>query len=160
MSDGAPKLIAIDEEANDQIMQSGCWGKAHRAAHEALALCPVLDGCARNGRRVLLADCGLLRGQMTLVGAPAIGEKRWRPTARAALAAAARVPRTVIQSHPRSLCHGGDRWCAVTPGSPLACPPRSTSHPAPTATRDVGPSLPHEHSRPPHKQSAGLQLLQ
>ena len=34
MSDGEPKLITIDEEANDEIMHGRRFGKADGAAHE------------------------------------------------------------------------------------------------------------------------------
>jgi len=34
MLECAPKLVVIDEDANDQIVHRHCFGKANRAAHE------------------------------------------------------------------------------------------------------------------------------
>jgi len=36
MSDGLPKLVAIDEEAHDQIVHGGRFGEADRPADKSL----------------------------------------------------------------------------------------------------------------------------
>ena len=40
MSEEASKLIAIDEETDDQIVHRRRFGKANRATHETLDPCP------------------------------------------------------------------------------------------------------------------------
>ena len=73
--DCAPKLVAIDEEADHKIVHGRRLGKAYRTAHEPFNPGPQVDVLAFDGLRVLFAD-GMLRGvEMPLVGAPAIGEK-------------------------------------------------------------------------------------
>ena len=56
MSDGSPKLIAIDEEANHQIVHRRRFGKANRATYEPLDPGPQIDVFALDCLRVLLAD--------------------------------------------------------------------------------------------------------
>jgi hypothetical protein len=75
MSDGSPKLIAIDEETDYQIVHSRRFRKANRAAHEPLDPGPQSDMFALDYLGVLFADCVLLGGDMPLVGAPPIGVK-------------------------------------------------------------------------------------
>ena len=60
MSDEEPKLIAIDEETNDQIVHRRRFGKAHRATHETLDPGPHIDVFALDFLRVLLANVMLL----------------------------------------------------------------------------------------------------
>ena len=43
MSNEEPTLIAIDEEANHQIVHGRCFGKANRTTHETLDACPQVD---------------------------------------------------------------------------------------------------------------------
>ena len=43
MLDGYPKLIAIDEEADHQIVHGRRFGKANRTAHEPFNPCPQID---------------------------------------------------------------------------------------------------------------------
>ena len=45
MLDCDPKLGAIDEETNDQIVHRRRFGKANRAAHETLDPGPAREGC-------------------------------------------------------------------------------------------------------------------
>jgi hypothetical protein len=75
MLDCYPKLIAIDEEADHQIVHSCRLGKAQRAAYEPFNPGPQVDVLAFDRLRVLLADGMLLGVEMPLVGAPAISEK-------------------------------------------------------------------------------------
>jgi hypothetical protein len=68
MLECAPKLAAIDEEANDQIVQRRCFGKANRAAHETFAPGPHIDVFALDFLCMLLANLMLLWVDMPLVG--------------------------------------------------------------------------------------------
>ena len=43
MSEGPPKLVAIDEEADHQIVHGRRFRKTNRAAHETLDPCPQID---------------------------------------------------------------------------------------------------------------------
>ena len=79
MSEGSPKLIAIDEEADHQIVHGRRFGKANRATYEPLDPGPQIDVFALDRLRVLFADDVLLRGDMPLVGPPAIGVKARDP---------------------------------------------------------------------------------
>ena len=72
MSDEASKFVAIDEEAHDQIMHGGRFGKANCPAYKALDPRPQIDMFALDFLGVLLADHVLLRGEMPLVGTPSI----------------------------------------------------------------------------------------
>ena len=71
--DGYPKLVAIDEESDHQIVHGRRFGKANRAAHETLNPCPQIDVFALDFLGVLFADGVLLGLDMPLIGAPAIG---------------------------------------------------------------------------------------
>jgi hypothetical protein len=67
-----PKLIAIDKPSNDEVMQLGRAGTAHRLTHEALdpgAQCQVL---ALDLLRGALARLVLLRIELTRVRAPRV----------------------------------------------------------------------------------------
>jgi hypothetical protein len=75
MSDEASKFVAIDEEAHDQIMHGGRFGKANCPAYKALDPGPQIDMFALDFLGVLLADHVLLRGEMPLVGTPSIRVK-------------------------------------------------------------------------------------
>src|SRR5882672_6273801 len=75
MSDGSPKLVAIDEEAHDQIVHGCRFGEADRPAYKSLNSGPQIDVLALNFLGVLLAYHMLLRGDMPLVGTPAIRVK-------------------------------------------------------------------------------------
>src|SRR5712691_10348807 len=66
MSDEEPKLIAIDEETNDQIVHRRRFGKANRATHEPLDPGPQIDVFALDFLRLLLANVMLLRVDMPL----------------------------------------------------------------------------------------------
>src|SRR6266568_9594455 len=70
--DRYPKLIAIDEETNDQIVHRRRFGKADRATHETLDPCPQIDVFTLNSLRVLLAHVMLRWVDMPLVSTPAI----------------------------------------------------------------------------------------
>jgi hypothetical protein len=65
---GYPKLVAIDEKANHQIVHCCGFGKAHRATHKTLDPGPQIDMLALDGLRMLFADGLLLGGQMQLAG--------------------------------------------------------------------------------------------
>ena len=71
----SPKLVAMDEEGEHEIVQGRRLGKAYRTAHEPLNPGPQVAVLAFDGLCVLLADGMLLGVKIALVGAPAIGEK-------------------------------------------------------------------------------------
>ena len=75
MSDGSPKLIAIDEEPNHHVVHALCLGKADRPAYQPLDPGAQGDGLALNLLRVFLANRVLLCRHMPLVGTPAVGER-------------------------------------------------------------------------------------
>ncbi len=75
MSEESPKLIAIDEETNHQIVHGCRLGKAKRAADQPLEPSPQINVFALDGLRVLFTDDVLLRGAMPLVRPPTIGVK-------------------------------------------------------------------------------------
>ena len=75
MSEGSPKLIAIDEETDHQIMHGCRLGKANRAAYKPLDPSPQIDVFALTGLRVLFTDDVLLRDDMPLVRPPTIRVK-------------------------------------------------------------------------------------
>ena len=75
MLDYRPKLVAIDEEADHQIVHGRCFGKTNRPAYKAFDPRPQVDVFALNFLRMLFADFVLLGVDMTLIGAPAIGVK-------------------------------------------------------------------------------------
>jgi hypothetical protein len=70
--DGSPKLVAIDEEANHQIVHGRRFGKANRTVHETLDPRSEIDMRALDFLHVRFAHVVRLGGQMALVGAPAI----------------------------------------------------------------------------------------
>ena len=70
MLEGSPKLIAIDEEADHQIMHGCRFGKAKRAAYKPLDPSSQIDVLALDGLRVLFPDDVLLRNNMPLVRPP------------------------------------------------------------------------------------------
>ena len=73
MSDEEPKLIAIDEEANHQIVPRRRFGTAHGATHETLDPGAQIDVLAFDFLCVLFADFVWLWVEMPLLGAPSIG---------------------------------------------------------------------------------------
>jgi hypothetical protein len=79
ISDGSPKLVAIDEEAHDQIVHRRRFRKANCATHKTLDPCPQIDMFALDFLGVLLADHVLLRSDMPLVGALSIRVKPCDP---------------------------------------------------------------------------------
>ena len=79
MSEESPELIAIDEEADHQIMHGCRLGKANRAADQPLDPGPQIDMFALDGLRVLFTDDVLLWGEMPLVRSPSISVKARDP---------------------------------------------------------------------------------
>ena len=75
MLDCDPKLGAIDEETNDQIVHRRRFGKANRAAHEPFDPGPQIDVFALDFLRIVLANVMLLRVDMPLVRPPPIRVK-------------------------------------------------------------------------------------
>src|SRR5712691_7170826 len=73
--EGYPKLIAIDEEANHEIVHRRRFGKANGAPYEPLDPGPQVDVFALDFLRVLLAHMMLLWVDVPLVRAPPIGVK-------------------------------------------------------------------------------------
>src|SRR5262245_31917151 len=75
MSEGPPKLIAIDEEADHHIVHGCRLGKANRATYEPLDPSPQINVFALDGLRGLFTDDVLLRDEMPLIRPPSIGVK-------------------------------------------------------------------------------------
>src|SRR4051812_31678914 len=75
MSEGSPKLIAIDEKADHQVVHGCRFGKANRAAYEPLDPGPQINVFALDGLRVLFPDDVLLRNDMPLIRPPTISVK-------------------------------------------------------------------------------------
>jgi hypothetical protein len=75
MLDEEPKLIAIDEEANHQIVHGRRFRKANGTTYEPLDPCPQIDVFTLNFLRILLAHMMLHWVDMPLVGAPSVGVK-------------------------------------------------------------------------------------
>ena len=72
MLDYHPKLVAIDEEANHQIVHGRRFRKANGTTHETLDPCPQIDVFTLDFLRILLAHVMLRWVDMPLVGAPSI----------------------------------------------------------------------------------------
>jgi hypothetical protein len=72
-SDGDPKCIAIDEEAQHQIVQRCCCGETNRATHETLDPGAQLEVLAFDLLRMRFANRGLRGINMALGGSPPIG---------------------------------------------------------------------------------------
>src|SRR5499427_698879 len=75
MSDEEPKLIAIDEEANHQIVHGDRFGKANGTAHQPFDPGPHVDVLAFDFLRIRLSNVMLRWGDMPLVRPPSIGVK-------------------------------------------------------------------------------------
>src|SRR6516162_6346891 len=69
------KLVAIDEEADHQIMHRRGFGKTDRTAYETFDPSPQVDVFALNFLRMLLANMMLLGVNMPLVRTPPIRVK-------------------------------------------------------------------------------------
>ena len=104
MSDEEPKLIAIDEETNDQIVHRRRLGKANRATHETLDPGPQIDVLALDFLRMLLANVMLLWVDMPLVRSPSIGVKP-RDTKR--LKQGLQLQKDRILPSPKDVCQHG-----------------------------------------------------
>src|SRR6266516_5533745 len=66
--DSDPKFIAIDEEANDQIVHRDRFGEANGATYETLDAGPQIDMFTFDCLRMLFPNVMLLWGNMPLVG--------------------------------------------------------------------------------------------
>ena len=75
MLEGSPKLRAIDEETNHQIVQGSRFGKANRAAYEPLDPGPQIAMFALVGLRILFTNYVLFGGDMPLLRPPSIQSK-------------------------------------------------------------------------------------
>ncbi len=73
--EGHPKFIAIDEEANHEIVHRYRFGKAHGATYKPFNPGPQIEVRAFDFLRVLLANVMLLWVDMPLVRPPPIGVK-------------------------------------------------------------------------------------
>ena len=67
MLDGSPKLIAIDEQPNHQVVHMLCLRKADRPAYQSLDPCAQVDVLAFDLLRVCLPHRVLLGLHMPLV---------------------------------------------------------------------------------------------
>src|SRR6266508_4969214 len=74
LSEGSPKLIAIDEETDHQVVHALRLGKADRPAHQPLDPRAQVDVLVLDLLRVCLPYRVLLGLHMPLVGRPAVGE--------------------------------------------------------------------------------------
>ena len=70
MLEGLPKLIAIDEEADHQIVHTFRLGKTDCATYEPLDPGPQIDVFALDGLRVLFTDDVRLGDDMPLIRPP------------------------------------------------------------------------------------------
>src|SRR2546425_6229964 len=75
ISDEEPKFIAIDEEADHQIVHGCRFRKADRAAYETLDPGAQIDVLAFDFLRIFFANRVLLGIDMALVGPPPVGVK-------------------------------------------------------------------------------------
>jgi hypothetical protein len=75
MSDEEPKLIAIDEEANHQIVHGDRFRKANGTTDKPFNPGPQIEVLAFDFLRMLLPHVMLLWGEMPLVRPPSIGGK-------------------------------------------------------------------------------------
>jgi hypothetical protein len=62
-----PKLVAIDEQADHQVVPGRRFGKANATTHETLDPCPQIDVFALDFLRVFLANVMLLWVDVPLV---------------------------------------------------------------------------------------------
>ena len=79
MSDEEPKLIAIDEEANHQIVHGDRFGKANGATYKPFNPGPQIDVFTLDFLRILLAHVMLRWVDMPCIGSPAIRIKSRDP---------------------------------------------------------------------------------
>ena len=82
MLDGDPKLVAIDEEADHQIVHHRRFGKANCAAHEPLDPGSQVDVFALDFLRMLFANVMLRWVNVPLVRPPPISIKPCNPKRR------------------------------------------------------------------------------
>ena len=75
MSERKAKLIAIDEQPDDQIMHALRLGKANRTTNQPLNPSPKIDVLAFDFLCIRLAHFVLVRVEMPLVSPPPIGGK-------------------------------------------------------------------------------------
>ena len=75
LSDGSPKLIAIDKESDHQIVHRCRFRKANRATHETLDASAQIDMFALDFLCILLANVMLRWVDMPFVRPPSIGVK-------------------------------------------------------------------------------------
>ena len=75
MLDGYPKLVAIDEEPDYEIVHGRRLGKTDRATYEPFNPCPQIDVFALDFLRVFLANVMLLWVDVPLVSTPPIRVK-------------------------------------------------------------------------------------
>jgi hypothetical protein len=73
MLDGYPKLVAIDEEPDHEIVHGRRLGKADRATYEPFNPRPQIEVFTVDFLRIGLAHFVLRRVNMALVGTPPIG---------------------------------------------------------------------------------------
>jgi hypothetical protein len=107
MCDSAPKFLALDEEANDQIVHRGRCREAHGATDEAREACPQSDMFTRDCLRMLLPNMMLLGGNMPLVGPQPSVEKRVMPSGSHR---ALRGTKTASCRRPKTYANRGPRW--------------------------------------------------
>ena len=77
--DGYPKLVAIDEEADHQIVHRRCFGKTNRTTYETLDSCPQIDVVTLDFLCILLPNLMLLWVNVPLVRSPSVGVKSRDP---------------------------------------------------------------------------------
>jgi hypothetical protein len=77
--DDAPERLAVDEQADDQLVQTRRRCTAAGPAHQPLAPWPAMAGFALDGLRGRLAPGGLRGGPLAPGGAPASGAETAAP---------------------------------------------------------------------------------
>jgi hypothetical protein len=136
--DCCPKLVAIDEEPDHQIVHALRLGKTNRAPHQPFDPGPQIHGFALNSLHVLFPDVVLLWGNMPLVGPPPVGVK---PGDAERLQEGFQLEKALILPAPKdgtlTLAHGDDRSHATTIAGSLSCLHNSTSHRVPTSALDA-----------------------
>jgi hypothetical protein len=74
MSEGSPKLIAIDEQPDDEIVHTFRLGETDRPTYQPLDPRTQVDVLTLDLLRVFLSNRVLLCRHMPLVGPPTVGE--------------------------------------------------------------------------------------
>ena len=156
MLDCAPKLVAIDEDADHQIVHGRRVRKTHRAAHETLDPGPQIAGLALDALGGLFADSVRLGGEMPLVRAPSIrGKTVGYQRAPTGPGVRERREPCVARTRRRTRSHWREPSQATATAARLASPHPSTAHRALTSTHGAVPARQRGTARPPRALDGG-----